>query len=92
MAADLYPTKSRLALLEAIAQGHVYDLHDDERDTITTFDTTGAEDGIPARRVTARVDEMVRAGWVCIGRDDVTWELTDAGRAVLDNDRDQAVA
>lgn len=79
----LYPTKTRLALLRAVAAGNVIDLPDDKHDAISTFDTTGAEEGEPARRVSARVDELARAGWVCYGRDGVTLGLTDAGREVL---------
>lgn len=81
---SLYPTKTRLALLRAVANGYVIDLPDFEGDAISTFDTSGAEDGEPARRVSARIDEFARAGWVCYGPDGVTLELTGAGRAVLD--------
>jgi hypothetical protein len=55
MASDLYPTKTRLALLEDVRDGLVY------------------EESLPGGRyvrsaptgyVTARVIEMLRAGWV----------------------------
>lgn len=80
---SLHPTKTRMALLQAVADGAVYDLPDDDRDTIATFDTSGAEWGEPARRVTARIDEFVRAGWVAIAADDMTWSLSGEGRRVL---------
>lgn len=83
MGAELKLTKARLDLLRAVAAGLVFDLPDHEADSITTFDTTGAEDGHPGRRVTARIDEFVHAGWVCISRNDMTWELTDAGRKAV---------
>ena len=84
---DLYPTKTRLALLAAVDAGNVIDLPDDEFDAVSTFDTTGAEEGEPARRVSARIDQFARAGWVCYGADGVTLELTDVGREVLERGR-----
>lgn len=35
-------------------------------------------------RVDNRVRELMRAGWVRLGRDGGTYQLTDAGRAALD--------
>lgn len=81
---DLFPTKTRLALMRAVAAGHVLQLPDEERGDLATFDTTDAEIGAPARRVNARAAELERAGWVRLMADDVTYRLTDAGRAVLD--------
>jgi hypothetical protein len=81
---ELRPTKTRLALLEAVAAGKVYDLPHGDEEQLSTWDTTGAEWGEKARRVTARIDEMIQAGWVCVGRNFAQWELTAAGREVLD--------
>jgi hypothetical protein len=83
--ADLYPTKTRLALLAAVRAGHVLDLPDEDSQEIPTWDTSGAEDGEPARRVTARVTELCRAGWITLSADGMTWRLTDEGRTVLDS-------
>jgi len=70
---DLYPTPTRLALLRRVAEGQIVwlagGISRDERD---------------GSRVTARVAEMERAGWIT--RDFGPWrrwKLTDTGRAVL---------
>lgn len=84
MPADLYPTKTRLALLRQIANSQVMtDLtHDgDGPAPILLFPDapTSWQDRV---KVSARVDEMERAGWV---RDELgTWIPTEAGYAVLD--------
>lgn len=80
---SLYPTPSRLALLRAVSYGEVLEGITDEHAGVTWL-TTGAEDGEPARKVTARIDEMHRAGWVELADDAVTWRLTELGRIVLD--------
>ncbi|HEX5997335.1 MAG TPA: hypothetical protein VFY84_19520 [Jiangellales bacterium] len=83
---SLYPTKTRLALLRDVRDGVVLDLIDDTIDPgqeIPTWNTAGAEDGFPARRVTAAITAMCREGWVTLGSDHMTWRLTDKGRAVL---------
>ena len=73
---DLYPTKTRLALLRSIADGRVTADWDSRGDTAWTDERSG-------RVVTSRVREMSRAGWVVIASivDDLS--LTDAGREVL---------
>ncbi len=74
MVSDLYPTKTRVALLEHVETGRVF------RDVI-------GDDYISAdRKVNARIVEVERAGWVQLDKTD-TWRLTDAGRAVLDQHR-----
>ncbi len=80
---DLYPTPSRLALPEAIGQDAVLDGITDETDGDIWW--TDLLD--PPRKVTARVLEAERAGWVEQGPDGCFWRLTDAGRAVLDGAR-----
>jgi DNA-binding transcriptional regulator PaaX len=76
VADSLYPTKTRLALLQAVADNDVWKIADG--DTIDLI-----EGGHSERRVTAAIAEMERAGWVAL-HDVGRWELTDAGRAVLD--------
>jgi hypothetical protein len=86
---DLYPTKTRLALLRDVAGEHITRNYfaDGERDTDGDGD-----------KVTARIAEAEKAGWVHL--DDKVWttinvfdggwwtlrywRLTDAGRALLD--------
>jgi hypothetical protein len=73
MSTDLHPTKTRLALLRAVYDCCVLDLPADDDGNISTFDTTGVEQGYEARRVTARVDELLprRLGDARQGPDDV---------------------
>lgn len=84
--AELYPTKARLALLQAIDDGAV-------RHHIP-FRYGHFYDEWGHRKVTARVNELYHAGWVRLAdrEPDVRWsrrwELTDAGRAVLEAHRD----
>lgn len=82
---SLYPTPTRVALLIEIADGVVFEGITEETEG-RTWSTAGAEHGAPARVVTARVDELRRAGWVEID-DAETWRLTDAGRRVLTEGR-----
>ncbi len=84
---SLFPTPTRLALLDAVRAGHV-------RHGI-------GPDGVPGRRrqpgawdihdpfrgpqkVTAAIAEMEAAGWVERPDRTAEWRLTDAGREVLD--------
>lgn len=80
---DLYPTKTRLALLRDIRDGHVIE-GPVEPWAGDVWNTARAETGDQARKVTARVHELEDAGWVECGGDLTTWSLTAAGRAVLE--------
>lgn len=80
---DLYPTKTRLALLDAIENGEVtgYPYYDSEH-----------VDYFWGTRVTASVNELIRAGWVTPPPDgerrpDFKPELTDPGRKVREEGR-----
>lgn len=72
----LHPTRTRLDLLRAIDGGTV------------TLRQSGAVIRAMRKgghhRVDGSVREMRRAGWVRLGDDGGTYELTGAGRAVLD--------
>ncbi len=71
---ELYPTRTRLALLEQVEAGRVF------RDVI-------GDDYISAdRKVNARIAEARHADWVELDKHE-TWRLTDAGRAVPDQYR-----
>lgn len=83
----LRPTKARLALLQAVADGLVYESR------WTPYDSeiyTVGDDGSRWRKVTTRCAEAHRAGWIELEPEDSAarwirlWLLTDAGRAVLD--------
>lgn len=80
---DLYPTPSRVALLQDIADGLVV-----EADTAAWRDEALAAfyDPFTATRtkVTARVREMVAAGWVEHDTATGMYWPTDAGRAVIE--------
>lgn len=80
---DLYPTKTRLALLEAVNAGAVLEgiSESTEGHTWLTFD-----DGTPAVKVTERIRDVFRAGWVWLNEPPV-WRLTDLGREVLERGR-----
>lgn len=70
---SLYPTPTRIALLDQILRGHVF------RDAV-------GESYIAAdRKVTAAIAEMHRAGWVELddSRPVHYWRLTTTGRAAL---------
>lgn len=75
--ADLYPTKTRLAVLREIAAG---------RATRTPVASYAA-----GRAVTAIAADFERVGWIArppradrVSDFHWTWQVTDAGRAVLD--------
>jgi hypothetical protein len=74
----LYPTKTRLKLLTAIGNGRV---------GITNGLTLWRTDGAFNRRCDAQAREVAAAGWARLGADGCTYELTDAGRSVLDGAR-----
>lgn len=67
---SLYPTKTRLALLRAVAERNV--IRDGQHDLDRSAEY---------RIVDARMGEMNRAGWVQLV--DGSWSLTDTGRTVL---------
>ena len=74
---DLYPTRTRLDLLRAVAHGRVY------------LSTSGhvmrrGEGPMINRRCDAAIREQEKAGWVRLGADAGTYEPTDQGRALLD--------
>lgn len=87
---ELYPTPTRLALLRDVDDGRVS----------RSIWSSGQSDASSRTgcRVTAAIEEMSAAGWVVLNpqrwqtADVVTghgyelqyWQLTDAGRAVLD--------
>lgn len=73
--ADLYPTKTRLALLADVAAGRVID---DEDFTPMLHHDEGTS------RVAAAILEMEAAGWVEQVRVDHVWSLTIVGRDVLE--------
>lgn len=91
MADYLFPTKTRLALLQAVADGAVeHCMH-----WLGTKPSESRWDRIDAtprwKVVTAAAKELGHAGWIRLGRPDgkgiystVRWELTDTGRAVLE--------
>lgn len=91
---SLKPTDGRMALVQAVADGAVEQHYGflPSRDYIT-WDRGPGYDG-PGRRyltVDARVNELVRAGWVRLGepvhegyRANRRYEVTDAGQAALD--------
>lgn len=81
--ADLHPTKTRLALLAEVVADNVLDGLTDETDgDIWLIDAAPPFD--PPRKVTARMLELEKAGWVEQGPGIGSWRLTDAGRAVLE--------
>mgnify|MGYP002624149274 CR=1 FL=1 len=73
--ADLYPTPTRLALLRDVDAGRVAD--DTRGDAWLTV-------GRSVARVTARVAALAAAGWIERPDQGAVWQLTPAGRAVLD--------
>jgi hypothetical protein len=73
---DLYPTKTRLALLRDIADGKVCD----GADGAPHLDIGDGE----TARVADAVWAMERAGWVTQPSDRLLWELTATGHIVLD--------
>jgi hypothetical protein len=77
---DLYPTKTRLALLAAVDAECVME-GIGEHEGIWQLDPDGFVQPI---RVTVRIQELYRAGWVDLPDPPVYWRLTDVGRAVLE--------
>ena len=79
---DLYPTKTRLALLADVEQHQVHRHQDGTSTTNAGFST-----------VTARITELERAGWVRLPAEDEAgevlrlWELTTTGRDTLNSYR-----
>jgi hypothetical protein len=73
---SLYPTKTRLTLLGAIDRGKVKLSHSG---VILRY-----TNGHANRRADASTRELEQAGWVRLGPDGGTYELTGDGRAVLD--------
>jgi hypothetical protein len=78
-APSLYPTKTRLDLLRAVDYGRVFTANG-----IIVRRTDGAQ--TLNRRCDAAIREFQAAGWVRMGNAD-TYELTDAGRDLLDGAR-----
>lgn len=102
MSLSLHPTKTRLALLQAVADGAVTQHYPILPDPIySQVDRVGAGWRAPgdtfARRwdrVTSRIDELNRAGWVRLGaregdhyKSPRLWDVTPLGREVLDGAR-----
>jgi predicted transcriptional regulator len=75
-APTLYPTKTRLDLLRAVENRRVFTANG-----ITVRRTDGDQN--LNRRCDAVVREMEAAGWVRLGNTG-TYELTDAGRDLLE--------
>lgn len=90
-AGGLFPTKTRLALLQAIADGSVTEIYGVFPSADRSELDHGPGENRRYRNVTSRVEELRRAGWVTLG-DKVhdhykaprLWVLTPAGREVLD--------
>jgi hypothetical protein len=76
---DLYPTKTRLDLLRAVAYGRVTVSPGSQiiHRTESSF----------SRRCDSAIREQEAVGWVRLGADGGTYEPTEAGRAVLDGAR-----
>lgn len=76
---SLYPTPTRLALLREIDAENVTDGAEDDETYLIDPDPP-----YDSRKVTARVDEMQRAGWCDLDdRRPYLWVLTQPGRDVL---------
>lgn len=75
---SLYPTPTRLALLRDIRDGRVRD--DDELTPMLHFEEDGEAKTANVSYLTWR---MGLADW-CQPTETAAWELTDAGRAVLE--------
>lgn len=92
---SLYPTKTRLALLQDVADGVVSEHYPFHRHSPPYTDVDRGLGASPRWvKVTARIEEMRRAGWVETPasngfsmRLSSRWQLTDAGRAVLEANR-----
>ena len=73
---SLYPTKTRLALLQAVADGQV------TAEKSPPYDSYMDRGG----KVTARCEQLYRAGWIVLGQYRTftrLWELTAQGRQIL---------
>jgi len=84
----MYPTPSRLSLLDEIARGEV--LVSEYGEACYSLDD-GLLTGPWGHRVTAKWQEMERAGWVRRTKSKERWaagELTTAGKAVLKDNAD----
>lgn len=75
---DLYPTMTRRKLLSAVGRGHI---------VIANGVTLWRIDGGWNKRCESAIREQLAAGWVVLGADGCTYELTETGRAVLDGAR-----
>jgi hypothetical protein len=76
MAERLEPTEALLALMRDIADRHVLD----NDDMVPMLELPGD----PPADVRDMVWAMYRAGWALVPAGSVVWELTAAGREVLD--------
>ena len=84
--AELYPTKTRLALLRAVQRGEVTRYRPSAG---PQYDCWCPNEGV-ARVVTSRMDQLLRAGWVKHGWPlhasiyaPIPWLLTGAGKQIL---------
>jgi len=78
-----YLTKTRLALLQAVADGAVTESR------FTPYHSQmRPRDGRSWTTVTSRCEEARRAGWIEVGEDagrwSRSWQLTEAGRQILE--------
>jgi hypothetical protein len=85
----LYLTKTRLALLHDVEGGWVHAARDFHTDKIVSTNV--------CQVVTARCEEAKAAGWIVLGPRNgpsmysrALWQLTDAGRQVLDEQKQKA--
>lgn len=88
--ADLYPTKTRLALLRNVQLGLVFRNGTDPE----SYLTSGSGSGANRRTVTDRIAELCRAGWAEPGPQNQhdrlrPYQITDLGEAVLDADAER---
>ena len=80
--ANLYPTKTRLALLQAIVDGEVVTGIGPRSARIDIYQVD-PQPPHESTKVTSRVHELARAGWIRL--DDIdTPTITDLGCVVLD--------
>lgn len=83
---ELYPTKTRLALLRGVAASQVQTARDGPTSCVLWF-MDAPESWTYSRNVTARMAELQRAGWVVESEPagpGAWWLLTDAGRKLLE--------
>jgi hypothetical protein len=78
---SLHPTPTRRTLLAQIGAGLVMNALAAEHDEIILY--PNAPTSYEWQRVTFRVRELEKAGWVQEDEEQIMWELTDAGRALL---------